>query len=140
MTRNQDNPAARLYDVIQGAGRPAQPRGRRLRPEKAVLRRIRAWLHARGLLAIHIEPGDPRKQGYHAPAGYPDLHTIVAGRYVGIECKAPQGRQSFPQRHWQNIIEKAGGVYLLARSVEDIRLAIEAMEGLLPNVRPARNV
>lgn len=119
--------AAQLWDECQVRG-SAPSTSRRQRPERVILRAVRKWLHAHGLPAIHIEPGDPRKVGYHAPAGYPDLHTIIGGgRYVGIECKAPQGRQSPHQRHWQDVIEKAGGVYVLARSVEDVKEAVESL-------------
>lgn len=42
------------------------------------------------------------------------------GQIFGIEVKAPKGVQSDHQKNWQIEFEKAGGVYILARSVDDI--------------------
>lgn len=57
--------------------------------------------------------------------GSPDIVCCVRGRYVGIECKAPKGRQSPNQKIFQENLEKAGGLYILAKSIEDVE------EGLL---------
>lgn len=42
------------------------------------------------------------------------------GRRLEIECKAEQGCQSADQVAWQTMIERFGGVYILARSVNDV--------------------
>jgi hypothetical protein len=39
---------------------------------------------------------------------------------IGIEVKAPNGEQSQMQREFQTEFEKAGGIYILARSLEDV--------------------
>lgn len=51
--------------------------------------------------------------------GAPDLVCIVGGKYIGVECKTKRGAQSPVQLEFQRKIEKAGGKYLIARSVED---------------------
>jgi len=59
--------------------------------------------------------------------GSPDIICIEPpnGRFVGIECKRRNGgRQSPEQRAFQAACEKRGGVYVLARSVEDVRRVI----------------
>lgn len=42
-----------------------------------------------------------------------------SGRFLAIEVKAMNGYQSEAQKNFQRVITEAGGVYILARSVED---------------------
>ena len=62
--------------------------------------------------------------------GQPDIFAIIQGRFVGIEVKTVVGRQSKDQKNWQRNCERAGGLYILARSVEDVRVTLEK-EGLI---------
>lgn len=59
--------------------------------------------------------------------GQADISGVLAphGRRIEIECKTPTGRQSEDQRAWQAMIERHGGLYILARSVDDVRRALE---------------
>jgi len=53
------------------------------------------------------------------------------GRRLEIEVKSPTGRQTAEQRAYQAMIERFGGLYVLARSVDDVQAAIDlALEGL----------
>lgn len=55
--------------------------------------------------------------------GVPDIIGIMpdgSGRFLGIEVKAPGGSQSGPQVLFERRTERAGGVYILAKSVEDV--------------------
>ena len=54
--------------------------------------------------------------------GQGDLRMIVSplGRLVEIEVKTPKGQQSTPQRNYQRMLEAHGGIYILARCVEDV--------------------
>jgi len=63
--------------------------------------------------------------------GQADISGILApsGRRVEIECKTPRGRQSQAQKRWQEMIERHGGIYVLARSTDDVA---RALAGLLP--------
>jgi hypothetical protein len=50
---------------------------------------------------------------------------LPSGQRLEIECKVPAGgRQSKEQRQWQTIIERFGGLYVLARSVADVEAAL----------------
>ena len=62
--------------------------------------------------------------------GQPDIFLILKGRFIGIEVKARTGRQSEAQKQWQRNCERAGGLYILARSVDDVRDRL-IMEGLV---------
>lgn len=44
----------------------------------------------------------------------------VAGQAFAIEVKAARGQQREAQKNWQKAWEKRGGIYVLARSVEDV--------------------
>ena len=57
--------------------------------------------------------------------GQADLTGILpGGRRLEIEVKSTDGRQTEEQRNYQRMIERFGGVYVLARSVEDVRRAL----------------
>ena len=58
--------------------------------------------------------------------GQADISGIMrpSGRRIEIECKTTRGTQSKDQRAWQRMIEWAGGLYILARRIEDVRLAL----------------
>lgn len=62
--------------------------------------------------------------------GQPDIFAIIRGRFVGIEVKTATGRQSKDQKNWQRNCERAGGLYILARSVDDVRSAL-SLAGLV---------
>jgi hypothetical protein len=45
-------------------------------------------------------------------------------RFVSIEVKTPTGRLSPEQETWQAAVQKAGGIAVVARSVEDVRFLL----------------
>src|ERR1700728_774603 len=57
--------------------------------------------------------------------GAPDIICVVNGQYVGIEVKAPGGRQSENQKEFQRQLEEAGGKYILAYSLDEIISALQ---------------
>lgn len=59
--------------------------------------------------------------------GTPDILGTLKGRMVAIEVKTATGRQSKDQKNWQRNCERAGGLYILARSVEDVRAALSSV-------------
>lgn len=57
-------------------------------------------------------------------AGQGDISGLLeSGRRLEIEVKTPKGRQSEQQRLFGAMISKFGGLYILARSVDDVRNA-----------------
>jgi len=57
--------------------------------------------------------------------GQADLTGILdGGRRLEIEAKSDIGRQTDEQRNYERMIRSKGGIYILARSVEDVRAAI----------------
>jgi len=61
-------------------------------------------------------------------AGQADLTGILPdGRRLEIEVKSAIGRQTAAQKAFQEMIERFHGVYILARSVEDVRRQLTAV-------------
>lgn len=51
--------------------------------------------------------------------GTADISAIIAGKSVKIEVKIGSDRQSTAQKEYQQQVEQAGGVYIVARTFED---------------------
>jgi hypothetical protein len=49
------------------------------------------------------------------------------GRFFAIECKSLNGVQSSDQIVFQGAMEQRGGLYILARCVEDVRRALRSV-------------
>lgn len=82
--------------------------------EKEIQNMIREYLRAFGWFVIR------HQQGLGCHKGLSDLTAIKNGRTVYIEVKTPRGSQSDDQIQFQADIELHGGLYILARSVEDV--------------------
>ncbi len=101
------------------------PRRNRGKPERAVQRAILAYLRLTGALVAVTDAGAAYRAGSFGadtvPAGWPDITGLLpGGRFIGIECKAPGGRQSDLQKAIEAEIHKRGGIYVLARSIDDV--------------------
>lgn len=82
---------------------------------------MRLWRNNSGLL-FAPGPGNTMRRIRASVEGAPDLIGLLrGGRFLGVECKAERGRQSPAQVAFQKMIEAMGGVYILARSAEDVR-------------------
>jgi hypothetical protein len=96
-----------------------------------------ATIQAAILVAVSNVPGAmfwrnntgtlPTAHGTRISFGLPgssDIIGIFCGRFVGIEVKTRTCRQSAQQKRFQAAVERAGGLYVLARSVDDALAAI----------------
>lgn len=54
---------------------------------------------------------------------------LAHGVRVEIEVKGPEGRMEKSQKRFRAMIEKHGGIYVVARSIDDVRRALEGDEG-----------
>lgn len=54
-------------------------------------------------------------------AGVPDIIACLNGKFIGIEGKTSTGVVSKLQEHHLKWIKEAGGIAIVARSVEDVR-------------------
>ena len=70
---------------------------------------------------VFPEHGNAKRKFIRVGAlGAPDIICVIKGQYVGIEVKAPKGKQSDHQKAFQQALEAAGGRYVLAYSLEDV--------------------
>ena len=62
--------------------------------------------------------------------GSSDILSCIKGRFVGVECKVGRDRVRDNQKNFGTALERAGGIYIVARSVDDVRARLSA-EGLI---------
>ena len=84
-----------------------------------------AWSNATG--ALKDASGRLVRYGLN---GSSDILACIKGRFVGVECKVGRDRQSDTQKRFEQAVTRHDGIYILARSVEDVTARLNA-EGLL---------
>ena len=98
-------------------------------PESLVLSSILSFLAAFRVLAFRMQTGvakfGPRIVRFGV-VGMADVLAFPGNRVLWIECKAKDGRQSYEQKNFQQVVEAEGHGYILARSIDDVRLWLEA--------------
>lgn len=60
-------------------------------------------------------------------AGIPDIIACYKGLFIGIECKVGKNKMSDLQISHKRQIEKAGGIHILAYSLEDVKNVLEKL-------------
>jgi hypothetical protein len=90
------------------------PTKRKTQPETAIRKAIVDYLRLHGWKVVRIV------QGVLSEPGIPDLVAIRDGWHVWIEVKTPTGRLSAYQENWLQDLKEHGGMYIVARGVEDV--------------------
>ena len=85
------------------------------RDEKSVEDQIKQYIKEHGGLCYKIHGGD-----LYQEVGIPDLLCCWKGLFFGIEVKDPQGKPSAIQLAQGARIKKAGGHFIIAKSLEDV--------------------
>lgn len=82
---------------------------------------VRIWRANAGRALVPTADGGLRPIQVNLP-GCPDLIGFLApfGRFLGIEVKAPGGRLRPAQEAFRDALTRSGGLYIVARSVEDV--------------------
>lgn len=92
--------------------------------ESEIQRAILDYLELRGIFHYRNNSGAFKRDDGHfyrfGAKGSPDIVCVVNGQYVGIEVKAPGGKQSEHQKEFQRRLKEAGGRYILAFTVDDL--------------------
>lgn len=102
---------------------------KRRTPERTLHGQVAAFLRRCGPPQLYwttIPGGDgrmTRAPGYRA--GTPDLLLVYRGKPIGIELKAPVGRQSQSQKLAEMEWTLAGGLYLIARTLDEVCQQLE---------------
>lgn len=100
-------------------------------PEGKIQKEILDALHKAGVLCWrnnNTATYDPKLDMYRAfngMKGVPDILGCIDGRFIGVEVKTPRGKQSADQVLFQRRLESKGGIYILARSVDDIMCLVD---------------
>lgn len=90
---------------------------------------MRLW-RANAGVASYGYGKNKRKVRYGVP-GQADLTGILSdGRRLEIETKSAKGTLSDEQKNYRAIIERFGGLYIVARSVQDVTDALKREEYL----------
>lgn len=76
---------------------------------------VRVWRNNTG--SIKSEDGRFITFGLKGSADI--LGILKGGRFLAIEVKGVTGRQSEQQKNFENMIKSFGGVYILARNIDD---------------------
>lgn len=87
---------------------------RKTQPETAIRRAITDFLRVHGWKVVRIV------QSALSEKGIPDLVAVKDGWHVWIEVKTPTGRLSAKQKEWLDDLAAHGGMYIVARGVEDV--------------------
>ena len=69
--------------------------------------------------------------GRYIPAslkGVPDIICVLDGLFVGIEVKTPKTYQNEAQKRFEDAVVKAGGVYIVARSIDDVEALLKTLD------------
>ena len=96
--------------------------------ESTVLHDCLKLLHKKGIYSWRNNSGTLWSGGQPVSFGYPGSADIIGllsgGRFLAVECKSATGRQSAKQIKFQANIEANGGLYILARNVEDLEMGL----------------
>lgn len=103
--------------------------------EKTISNALVSYLDARRMFyqrnnsgALLDRNGRPVKFG---SPGSPDFLLCIKGRFVGIEVKGPKGKQRPDQIEYEKRCFASGGIYYVARSIDQAIAFIEDAEGRL---------
>lgn len=91
-------------------------------PEGRIKSDIRRFLTDSGAFWSNVQGGPGSKPGD------PDIVVCYKGHYIGLEAKSENGVQSKIQKVRESEIIKAGGIYEVVRSVEDVEKVLESIE------------
>jgi len=85
---------------------------------------LRVW---RANTGVAKDPLSGRLVRFGTP-GQADVLGVLApgGRLLAIECKSTTGRLTDDQAAWGRMVQAMGGVYVVARSVQDAVRAVDA--------------
>jgi hypothetical protein len=95
--------------------------------------RVLAWRQNTGAAKLVGKGGRVRPVRFSQP-GAADIQGVITrgpnrGRFIALEVKRPGGVADPHQLAWGAAIEKAGGIYEVVRSVEQVRDVLNAEAG-----------
>ncbi|MFA5990469.1 MAG: VRR-NUC domain-containing protein [Sphingomonas sp.] len=92
--------------------------------EKDTQKAIIQYLEAKKIFHWRNNTGGTMVAGNHfmkfGYPGSPDIIAVVKGQFIGIEVKDIKGKLNDNQEIFKEKLEKAGGLYIIAKSIDDI--------------------
>lgn len=99
--------------------------------ESQILTACIQWLHWKGVFMWRNNSGayKPEASGRFIRFGYPGSADILGlmpansnrpGVFLAVECKSAKGKLSEHQQRFGQKVTESGGIYLVARSVDDL--------------------
>jgi hypothetical protein len=82
--------------------------------------------------ATTLAPSSIHKKHFYrfGAVGSPDIICVIDGIFVAIEVIALHGKQSEHQKEFQENLEAAGAIYILAYSLDDVIAKLPNDSGL----------
>lgn len=118
----------------RGKTQPATKKKKKAKPEAAIQSQIVRWLIANGAVATRVNSGFMRDDNGNvfrgADAGTADIICCWRGRYCAIECKAGNNKPTPKQQKFLNKVLNAGGIALVANSLEVVKAALDKVAPL----------
>lgn len=99
-------------------------RRRSEKSESSIKSEIKRYLESKGAYWSMVAGGT------YSKTGDPDIIACYKGHFVAIEAKTSIGKQRELQMVREKEIKNAGGIYLLARSVDDVRGCLEVIDNV----------
>lgn len=97
-------------------------------PERLIENEILDWLLANRIFSwpnkIAVQRGRKRFGHLKRTNGVPDILGIFKGKPLAIEVKTPIGRMSPEQIDFKLRFEIEGGIFIEARSLDDVKLIL----------------
>lgn len=93
--------------------------------ENDIKKVVKDWLAIKRIFSFYI------LQGLGCFLGIPDRIAIYKGRIVCIEFKTEKGVQSTFQKLFQANVENSGGIYIVARCLEDVIESFEKLDTII---------
>jgi len=96
-------------------------------PESAVLRACLDYLRLRGHFVFRVNGGafETARGGYVRCTDISGVADIIGvtknGKALAVECKSKTGKQAATQKAFETAWTERGGVYVLARSIDDLQ-------------------
>ena len=95
-----------------------------MRRENPIQTKIRVYLESlENSIVERREAG-----GFSYKKGRPDLWCVYKGKHYEIEVKDPKGDTTIMQDKQKIKLEKAGCIYILAKTLDDVRKVINEEE------------
>ena len=99
-------------------------------PESDVLKAVLGTLslHPRVAWAARVNSGVFEVDGRFVKASFRGCSDIIGmlkgGTFLAVECKSSKGRETSDQAAFGQAVAKDGGMYVVARSVDDVMTAL----------------